>query len=115
MNPERRIYPRVNVAIPAELITQSSDSVEVMLINLSVGGMLVEGGEDMVAMKPPVEGAPLELYLHFGLEAQAVHCHCRVVYSRRQSQQCVQFGLSLLSIDHQALECLQTYINAQLK
>lgn len=115
MNPEKRLYPRINVRLPAELLGHDGNGIDVTLINLSVGGMLVEGGSEMLSLRPPVEGVPLELYLHFGLREKPVHCHCRVVYSRRQSQRCIHFGLSLLSIDNEGLDNLQTYINGQLK
>ncbi|EAR59785.1 PilZ domain-containing protein [Neptuniibacter caesariensis] len=115
MNPERRIYPRLNVNIAAELSTREGETADVTLINLSLGGMLVEGGPEMAELKPPVQGAPLELYLHFGLADGPVHCLCRVVYNQRQSQRCLRYGLSILSVDHQASERLQAYIQQQLK
>lgn len=114
MNPERRIYPRVNVDIAAELSSREGESVDVTLLNLSLGGVLVEGGADMAMLKPPVAGAPLELYLHFGLDGEPLHCHCRVVYSQRQSQRCMRYGLAILSIDHQAAERLQAHVNTLL-
>lgn len=114
MNSERRIYPRVNTHLAAELETYTGNSIDVTLINLSVSGMLVQGGNEIASLTPPVEGAPLEVHLHFGLIDQAVHCHCRAVYVRRQSQECTQLGLSLLSIDRQALKCIQRYITQQL-
>ncbi len=115
MNPERRIYPRVNVKIAAELSGRDGETADVTLINLSQIGMLVEGGMEMKALKPPVAGVPLELYLHFSLEDGPVHCHCRVVYQQRQSQQCLRYGLSVLSVDQQASERLQTFIHQHIK
>lgn len=115
MNPERRIYPRVHVSIAAELSTREGETADVTLINLSLGGMLVEGGPALTTLKPPVEGAPLELYLHFGLGGEPVHCLCRVVYKQRQSQFCLRYGLSILSVDQKASERLQAYIQQHLK
>lgn len=114
MNPERRLYPRLNVNIPAEVEVSSGEGADVNLINISLGGMLIEGDERLQALRPPVEGAPLELGLHFGLEEQPVHCRCRVVYQQRQSQCITRFGLCVLSIDQQAADLLQNYISARL-
>ncbi|WP_415885710.1 PilZ domain-containing protein [Neptuniibacter sp. QD37_6] len=114
MTTERRIYPRINTDIPAELSTQDGVSVDVTLINISLGGMLVEGGPDMNQLKPPFVGAPLEIYVHFGLNNQPVHCLCRVVYNQRQSQHCMRYGLAILSIDDQAAESLQSFIKSKL-
>lgn len=112
---ERRIYPRVNVQIPAEAEDGRGDSADVTLINLSLGGVLIEGGADLLLLKAPVDGMPLELKLHFGLVDEAIHCHCRVVYNQRQSQQCIRLGLIILSIDQHAGELLQTFIEKQAK
>ncbi|WP_286236940.1 PilZ domain-containing protein [Neptuniibacter halophilus] len=111
---ERRIHPRIHVQLPAELATREGESVDVSLINLSLGGMLVEGGPEMAGLKPPVIGAPLELYLHFGIDDQPLHCLCRVVYNQRQSQTCLRYGLSILSIDQQASQVLQGFIDRHL-
>ncbi|WP_299182743.1 PilZ domain-containing protein [uncultured Neptuniibacter sp.] len=114
MHAERRIYPRIHVKLPAELSSGDGQSVDVSLINLSLGGMLVEGGADLAELKPVITGAPLEVNLHFGLNDQPVHCLCRVVYKQRQSQRCLRYGLSVLSMDLQTQEQLQSYIEQQL-
>ena len=114
MTAERRIYPRVHTRIPAELSSSVGEMVDVTLINLSLGGMLVEGGAAMAALKAPIGGTPLEVNLHFGLKDQPLHCQCRVVYNQRQSQNCLRFGLAILSIDDQAKAVLQAYIQERL-
>ncbi|MDO6594894.1 PilZ domain-containing protein [Neptuniibacter sp. 1_MG-2023] len=111
---DRRTYPRIDTDLPAEVQMFAGSSIDVRLINLSLGGMLVEGGKEVELLRPLVDGAPLELSLHFGLNQYPLHCHCRVVYQRRQSQGCIQLGLSLLSIDDRALALLQQYISEQL-
>lgn len=114
MSSERRIYPRVNTSLVAELESYDGNCIDVTLLNLSVSGMLIEGGNEIASLKPPVEGTPLEVHLHFGLDDQAVHCHCRAVYMRRQSQEHTQLGLSVLSVDRQALKAIQQYITDKL-
>lgn len=115
MNQERRIYPRVHVEIPAEVEDGRGETANATLLNLSLGGLLLEGGGDLLELQSPVKGMPLELKVHFGLESEPVHCHCRVVYSQRQSQQCMRYGLIILSIDQHASDMLQAFIAKTVK
>jgi hypothetical protein len=112
---ERRIFPRLHVDIPAEVEDGRGVSADVTLLNLSLSGLLIEGGSDLLQLQPVVAGLPLELKVHFGLEDQPLHCHCRVVYNQRQSQQCMRYGLIILSIDQNASDALQAYINRSVK
>ncbi|MDO6515047.1 PilZ domain-containing protein [Neptuniibacter sp. 2_MG-2023] len=64
---DRRTYPRIDTDLPAEVQMFAGSSIDVRLINLSLGGMLVEGGKEVELLRPLVDGAPLELSLHFGL------------------------------------------------
>ncbi len=115
MNPERRIYPRIHVELPAEVEANTGETADVTVLNLSVGGLLVEGGAELAGLKPPVEGVPLELKLHFGLDDEPLHCHCRVVYNQRLSQFKHRFGLTILSMDQPAIQHLQAFIESRLK
>ena len=114
MNPERRIYPRINVSIPGEVEDATGVSADITILNLSVNGVLIEGDQALAGIKPPIEGAPLEIKLHFGIEERPMHCHCRVVYAQRQSQHCLRYGLTILSIDHEAHSALDSYVMSKL-
>ena len=45
MNPERRIYPRINVSIPGEVEDATGVSADITILNLSVNGVLIEGDQ----------------------------------------------------------------------
>lgn len=115
MYQERRIYPRLHVEIPAEIEDGRGESTDVTLRDISVNGLLIEGGADLLQLKAPAAGLPLELKVHFSIEDSPVHCHCRVVYTQRQSQQCVRYGLIILSIDQHASDLLHTFISQSMK
>ncbi|MGB0205501.1 MAG: PilZ domain-containing protein [Neptuniibacter sp.] len=115
MHQDRRIYPRIHVEIPAEVEDGRGETADVTLLNVSISGLLVEGGTDLLQLKAPAAGFPLELKVHFGIEGEPVHCHCRVVYNQRQSQQCMRYGLIILSIDQHASEKLQAFIARPVK
>ncbi|UTW11592.1 PilZ domain-containing protein [Marinobacterium rhizophilum] len=118
MKTDMRLHPRVSVDLPAELEPFHGDCVDVRLIYLSLSGALVEGQGELEALlgarRERVAGIPLELNLHFGLEAASVHCHCRVVHSRRLAQDCFQVGLKILSLPSQSQDALNRYIEARL-
>lgn len=114
MSPERRICPRINVTIPAEVEAVSGEVIAVTLKNLSVNGALIEGDQALVALKPVTEGAPIELKLRFQLEQQSLACHCRVVYTQRQSQFCLRYGLTIFSIDQESLARLDQFVLSHL-
>lgn len=115
MHQERRIYPRLHVEIPAEVEDGRGESADVTLLNISLSGLLIEGGADLLQLKSPAAGLPLELKVHFGIEDSPVHCHCRVVYAQRQSQQCMRYGLIILSIDQHASDQLHSFISQSVK
>jgi hypothetical protein len=118
MKTDMRLHPRVSVDLPAELEPFRGDCVDARLIYLSLSGALVEGRAELGALlgarRELVAGIPLELNLHFGLESASVHCHCRVVHSRRLAQGHFQVGLKFLSIPTDSQAALGRYIEARL-
>ncbi|WP_027856663.1 PilZ domain-containing protein [Marinobacterium jannaschii] len=114
MRPERRIYPRLCVELPAELEKNDADTLDVTLLDISQGGFLLEGGTELMQVRQPATVGGAEFNLHFGLADSAIHCHCRMVHQRRVSQHRVQYGVSILSIDQQGFEILDRYIKRHL-
>lgn len=118
MQAEMRLHPRVGVDLPAELEPFGGDCLDVRLINLSVGGVLIEGGEQLDqlldASRRLKTGAPVEVNLHFGLEAGPVHCHCRLIHMRRLAQDRYQMGMKILSVADDSLELLSRYVESRL-
>lgn len=118
MNVDMRLHPRVSVDLPAELEPFRGDCLDVRLVNLSLSGVLVEGSAELEALlgarKSPASDMPLELNLHFGLETQSIHCHCRMVHSRRLAENRFQVGMKILSIPTDSQGLLGRYIEARL-
>ncbi len=99
MGKERRFYPRVSVDIPAELdMAMLTETLDVRVTNLSLAGLMIEGDQRVYELKPPAGIGSVEIGLHFGIQGQPVHCHCRVVYKRRAGQNRCALGLAILSI-----------------
>ncbi len=114
MRPERRIYPRLGVELPAELEQNDAITLDVTLLDISQGGFLLEGSAELMQVRSPSGAGSAEFNLHFGLADSAIHCHCRIVHQRRISQHRVQCGVSILSIDQQGFDRLHGYIRRHL-
>ncbi|GGO86830.1 hypothetical protein GCM10011348_38630 [Marinobacterium nitratireducens] len=119
MKREMRLHPRVGVDMPAELEPYGSDSLDVRLVNLSVGGALIEGSEQLEsllnAVRHPESGVPVEVNLHFGLEEGPVHCHCRLIHTRRLAQSRYQMGMKILSLASDCQDMLSRFVESRLQ
>lgn len=113
MHPELRLHPRMPVDLPAELVFSEEDSVDLTVLNISLGGVTAQGDAGAYQMvekyKPHF---PIEVELHFGLVDQPVHCHCRLIHSQRLSQDLYRFGFKVLSLDLQTQHLIQTTLEA---
>jgi hypothetical protein len=118
MHVELRLNPRVSVDMPAELEPFRGECLDVRLINLSLSGVLVEGNGELEQLlhrsRGLAAGMPLELNLHFGLEQAPIHCHCRLIHSRRLAQDQFQMGMKILSIADSSQAELSRYISSRL-
>lgn len=103
MNSELRMHPRMPVRLPAEVMFSDEDSVEVEVLNLSLGGLMVESDEAGYRLVEKYKPRfPIEVEIHFGLNQQPVHCHCRLVHVQRQKQNQYCLGFRVLSLNSQA-------------
>lgn len=118
MQAEKRLHPRVGVDLPAELEPYGGECFDVRLINLSLGGLLVEGDEQLEKLidvnRRTAGAAPVEVNIHFGLEQGAVHCHCRLIHMHRLAQNRFQMGMKILSIADTHHQSLSRFIEARL-
>lgn len=112
MQSERRLHPRVNTELPGELEVAGA-TYDVVIVNLSAGGFLIEGSGDLLRLSPPAGLAALEVDLHFGLIDTPVHCRCRIVYKRRQSYDKGALGLHTLSISDEGLAVIRDFVEQQ--
>lgn len=107
---ERRIAPRVHCRLPAEVETLTGELINVQLVNISRSGFYVEGDDLLSGVQPPQGIGAAEIWLHFGLEQQPLHCHCRIVYKRRNSHDSIGLGLHIVSTDQNSLKLIDGYV-----
>ena len=103
MHSELRMHPRMPTKLPAEMILSEDVSVDVIILNLSVGGMLIEGSDQMFhAVQAHKPAFPIEVEIYFGLQALPVRSHCRLIHTVRKRQDLYQMGFKALSMDEQS-------------
>jgi len=111
---ERRISPRVHCSLPAEIETSLGKMIDVELVNISRSGFYVEGDDALAGLQPPQGLGATEVWLHFGLEHSPIHCHCRIVYKRRNSHDCIGLGLHIVSTHPESLDLIERFVAARL-
>lgn len=111
---EKRIYPRIPCDVGAELETTDGRMIDVRLINISRSGFYVEGSEELSDLQPPEGLGATEIWLHFGLTTSALHCHCRIIYKRRNAHDNIGLGLHIVSTDDQALHTIEHFVAQHL-
>ncbi|GGB93339.1 hypothetical protein GCM10011352_19260 [Marinobacterium zhoushanense] len=110
---ERRLYPRVVTNLGAQ-VQFEQESFAVEMVNLSLGGFLIEGCGRLVNLpKSPVTGA-IEFGLSFELENHTVTSQCRVVYKRRLSADKAALGLKIINMDESTQRVIDTYVKKNL-
>lgn len=113
LHDDRRLHPRVVTDLTAR-VQAGQIKLPVHMVNLSLGGFLVEGDEQLTALpSSPVTGA-IELNLSFDLESVEVTSRCRVVYKRRLSVDKAALGLKIIEIDDQARHVIDRYVRSNL-
>lgn len=113
MSAERRVHPRVGCQLPAELEARLGNSYSVTLTNISVGGCLAEGQLDLKELADRALRGPVELELSFGLE-EPIHCHCRLIYTRRLTQTRFAIGLRFLSLPDRHRDAINHFLSTQV-
>lgn len=113
MGVERRLYPRVFTDLSAQA-NKGSDNFSVQVVNLSLNGFQVEGGEQLAALKAEAGKPSVELNLNFQLAGQPVTSLCRVVYKRRMSADRAALGLKIISMDDEARSVIESYVHSRL-
>lgn len=114
MYSDRRLVPRVSCNIAAEIVRLFGDTVDVQILDLSMSGCQIMGGQDLALLDARVSGAPLEFSLHFGLESCPIHAFCRVIYKRRETQSRFLMGLRWNSIEQHQHDILQRFIDTRI-
>lgn len=112
MHANRRLYPRLDTALSAQICHQG-ESFQVQVVNLSLGGLLVEG--ELIGLYPPGGQGVLELDLSFDIDGRRVDTRCRLVYKRRLSFKRMVLGLHMLTLSPRAGAEIEDYISRHLQ
>lgn len=112
MHVNRRLYPRLNADFRGEIHCQGQ-RFQVQVVNLSLGGVLVEG--ELLNLTAPASRGVLELNLYFELKETPIDTHCRVVYKRRLSFNRMVLGLHMVSPSRQTQTAIENYIQRHMK
>ncbi|MBA4502237.1 PilZ domain-containing protein [Marinobacterium marinum] len=111
---ERRIFPRIHCDVDAELETTDGGLLDVRITSISCSGLYVVGDDELSGLQPPEGVGAAEVWLHFGLEANTLRCHCRIIYKRRNAHDNIGLGLHIISTDETALHAIDHYVTARL-
>lgn len=121
MPQENRLHPRVRTDITAALTCALGQKADVIVRNISPGGMMIDGDillkeqlaliENNSSNPTPVEISILIPLPGFSLPLQA---RCRLVFIRRLSQTEFNFGFRFFDISEQDAERLQEYVDRLL-
>lgn len=104
---ERRLYTRIETRIITELINCMGQMVTAEIINLSEGGLLIEGDDQLAKLVNLQHGVPMDLSICFTLAGELIRCDGAVVYTRRLSQQSFQLGIEFSWLDGLCRRVLQ--------
>ncbi|MDC9727801.1 MAG: PilZ domain-containing protein [Methyloprofundus sp.] len=120
MNQKRRLTTRVAVPLLAVSIQSNEYDISGQALDISLGGIAIKCStfdRDQVTPKGDYvrEGKPLEVSLVLNLPENkksnyALKAKCRVVYSRRLTQDECQLGMYFLEIDAVGKEHLMKFV-----
>jgi len=123
---ERRIFPRLNSAIPIEVTMPDGEVVTATTMNFSMSGVQLACGRDEASQMFSVSedektlGKPIELktYLKLPINPAApteICLLCRIVISRRLEENVYHIGLKYIGLKEDQKQTLETYLDQLLK
>jgi len=111
MHANRRLYPRLNTDLSGDLRCRGQ-YCPVRVVNLSLGGLLIEG--DLASLTLPDSQGTRELELCFNIGSLCIDVRCRLVYTRRLSCKRIALGLHMLTLSPQGRDEIDAYVSKQL-
>lgn len=111
MHSELRMHPRMPTELTATLNLPQGISVDVIIRNISLGGVMLEGDERMFQVIQQQTALPVEVDVHFELEAQPVYGRYRLIHSTRKRQDLYQMGFKALTMDITSIELIRELLN----
>jgi len=124
MSKKRRSKPRVDISLLSASICDNENEISGKAFNISLGGVAVKCStfeRDQITPKGDYvcEGKPLEVSLVLNLPENkennyALKARCRVVYSRRLTQDECQLGMHFLEMDAVGKERLMQFVESHV-
>lgn len=118
--PERRRHPRVYEDLPAEAVLADDSTLRLSLQSLGLGGVRLGCSEsEMRRIKndghPALHGQTVEIDLRVNLPtynraAEKLEATCRLVYTRRVTQQRYCLGMQFTDLKGDSREALMRYL-----
>lgn len=104
-----RRHPRFDTQIPGEAVAPGGEKVSVVISNISLSGLRLEGSQEMLGtlladINGPAPRAPASLQISFSLPGESdqlatVKVQCRTVYTRREKKESYQLGMEFSTFD----------------
>ncbi|KEA61941.1 hypothetical protein ADIMK_4088 [Marinobacterium lacunae] len=113
MHDDRRLHPRVDTDLDAQVLV-GQDNLPVRMVNLSVGGLMIEGSGQLAGLSASPATGTIEIGVRFDLEHQPVNGTCRVVYKRRLSADKAALGLKIIDMDEALRAAIDRYVRKNL-
>jgi len=113
MHDDRRLYPRITTDLGAR-VRLGQDTLPVQMVNLSLGGFLIEGGGRLATLASSPATGTIEFSVSFELEEQELTSECRVVYKRRLSADKAALGLKIIGMNDAARAAIEAYVHKNL-
>jgi hypothetical protein len=118
--PDRRRHPRVYEDLPAEAVLADDSTIRLSLQSLGLGGVRLGCSEkEMRRIKndghPALHGQTVEIDLRVSLPtydraAEKLEATCRLVYTRRITQQRYCLGMQFTDLKGDSREALMRYL-----
>lgn len=99
MHSELRMHPRMPTELQAEIKLPDEHSVIVMIRNISLGGIMLEGDDRMHTAIQQQPSFPVEVDVHFQLENKSVCGRYRLIHTVRRRQDMFHMGFMSLMMD----------------
>lgn len=106
MHSELRMHPRMPTELSASLKLPDGNGVDVTVRNISLGGVMLEGGDGLNEGIRQIHAFPVEVDLHFALQGKTVFGRYRLIHITRKRQDLFHAGFKALTMDETSSELI---------
>ena len=111
MHSELRMHPRMPTELTATLNLPKGISVDVIIRNISLGGAMLEGGDQMFEVIQQQVSLPVDVDVQFEVDGQPVYGRYRLIHTTRKRQDLYQMGFKALTMDLTSTELIRQLLN----